>query len=79
MWYESAGMWQPPARIKHELPSGKAKAKVVLSLVKGAKPRSDGRPDGSVDLVIGETFTGLVKITAPAPATSPASPSTPTC
>lgn len=59
--------------------SGKAKAKVVLSLVKGAKPRSDGRPDGSVDLVIGETFTGLVKVAKPAPATPAASPSTPAC
>src|SRR4051794_18185174 len=22
VWYESAAMWQPPARIKHELPAG---------------------------------------------------------
>ena len=67
-----------PAEVRYGA-SGKAKAKVVLSLVKGAKPRSDGRPDGSVDLVIGEKFTGLVKVTAPAPATPAASPSTPTC
>lgn len=43
--------------------SGAAKAKVVLALVKGAKPVRDARTDASVDLVLGDKFTAL---TAPA-------------
>jgi hypothetical protein len=48
--------------------SGVARAKVVLTLVKGAKTVRDSRPDGTVDLVLGEKFTAL----APAPKTKPA-------
>jgi zona occludens toxin (predicted ATPase) len=43
--------------------SGAAKAKLVLGLVKGAKPVRDARTDASVDLVLGDKFTAL---TAPA-------------
>jgi hypothetical protein len=53
--------------------SGIAKAKVVLGLVKGAKPVRDGRVDASVDLVLGEKFTALVKKPA-APAVQPSAP-----
>jgi zona occludens toxin (predicted ATPase) len=49
--------------------SGAAKAKVVLALVKGAKPVRDARTDASVDLVVGEKFTALA-----APAKSGAAP-----
>jgi hypothetical protein len=48
--------------------SGVARAKVVLTLVKGAKTARDSRPDGTVDLVLGEKFTAL----APPPKTKPA-------
>jgi len=67
-----------PAEVRYGA-SGKAKAKVVLSLVKGAKPRGDGRSDGSVDLVIGDKFTGLVKVAKQAPATPAAPSSIPAC
>lgn len=55
------------AEVRHGK-SGAAKAKVVLGLVKGAKPVQDARADGSVDLVLGEKFTALVKPAKPAPA-----------
>ena len=52
--------------------SGAAKAKVVLALVKGSKGVKDARTDASVDLVLGERFTALVKPVAPKPvATKP--------
>ncbi|MDF2144791.1 LytR C-terminal domain-containing protein [Knoellia sp. p5-6-4] len=63
-----------PAEVRYGK-SGTAKAKVVLGLVKGAKPVRDGRVDGSVDLVLGEKFTALVK----RPAAPAAEPSAPAC
>ena len=54
-------------------PSGIAKAKLVLALVKGAKPTRDARTDSSVDLVLGEKFTALAPVSKPKPAiTKPA-------
>jgi hypothetical protein len=41
--------------------AGKAHAKLVLALVKGAKAVQDDRKDVSVDLVLGSKFTALVK------------------
>lgn len=57
--------------------------KLVLGLVKGAKAVRDGRPDASVDLVLGEKFKALAappKATTPTttPTTTTTSPS-PTC
>lgn len=49
-----------PAEVRYGK-AGAAKAKVVLGLVKGAKPVRDARSDASVDLVLGEKFTALVK------------------
>ena len=50
--------------------SGAAKAKLVLGLVKGAKPVRDARTDASVDLVLGDKFTALTaptkQVAAPA-------------
>ena len=63
-----------PAEVRHGK-SGAAKAKVVLGLVKGAKAVPDARTDASVDLVLGEKFTILVKA-APVPA---ATASVPAC
>jgi hypothetical protein len=56
-----------PAEVRYGK-AGAAKAKVVLRLVKGAKPVRDARTDASVDLVVGEKFTALVKPAKPAPA-----------
>ena len=56
-----------PAEVRYGK-AGAAKAKVVLGLVKGAKPVKDARTDASVDLVVGEKFTALVKPAKPAPA-----------
>jgi hypothetical protein len=65
-----------PAEVRYGK-SGAAKAKVVLGLVKGAKPVQDARADASVDLVVGEKFTALVRPPKQAPdpaggATTPA-------
>lgn len=64
-----------PAEVRYGK-AGAAKAKVVLGLVKGAKPVRDARSDASVDLVIGEKFTALVKPArqAPAPADEATAP-----
>ena len=50
--------------------SGAEAAKLASALVPGATLQRDGRPDSSVDLVLGRTFRGV----APALATAPASP-----
>jgi hypothetical protein len=50
-------------------PTGADAARVASSLVRGATLHRDGRPDSSVDLVIGAKFTGL---SSPAAATTPA-------
>lgn len=50
-------------------PSGAEAARVAAGLVRGAALQRDGRPDSSVDLVLGAKFTGLS--TSPA-ATAPA-------
>ncbi|TQL57021.1 LytR C-terminal domain-containing protein [Oryzihumus leptocrescens] len=50
-------------------PSGAEAARVASSLVRGATLHRDGRPDSSVDLVIGAKFTGLSN-TAAATATA---------
>jgi hypothetical protein len=56
-------------------PTGRESAKLVLTLVKGAKAVKDSRTDSSVDLVLGAKFTALT-----APPKKPATPSTtPTC
>ena len=56
-----------------------ADSKLVLTLVKGAKGVRDGRPDASVDLVLGEKFTALAAPPkTPKPTTTTASP-TSTC
>jgi hypothetical protein len=54
--------------------SGTASAKLVLTLVKGAKAIKDSRTDSSVDLVLGATFTKLT----PAPK-APTATTTPPC
>jgi hypothetical protein len=56
-----------PATVRYGK-SGAAKAKVVLGLVKGAKPVRDARPDASVDLVLGEQFTALTAAATQEPA-----------
>jgi LytR cell envelope-related transcriptional attenuator len=50
--------------------SGAAAAKVVLPLVPGAKRVQDGRPDGTVDIVLGQRFVAL----AASPTTSATGP-----
>jgi hypothetical protein len=83
-----------PAEVRYG-GSGVAKAKLVLTLVTGARPVRDARTDASVDLVLGDTFTALAKPAVPKPvatkpaarpttakpgATTPAAtPSTPAC
>ena len=62
-----------PAEVRYGT-SGTASAKLVLTLVKGAKAVRDSRADASVDLVLGEKFTALT----PAPKTTPAA-TTPRC
>lgn len=64
-----------PAEVRYGK-AGAAKAKVVLGLVKGAKPLRDARSDASVDLVLGERFTALAKPAkqVPAPAVGATSP-----
>jgi LytR cell envelope-related transcriptional attenuator len=62
-----------PAEVRYGT-SGGASAKLVLTLVKGAKAVRDSRTDASVDLVLGAKFTAL----APAPKTAPAA-TKPTC
>jgi hypothetical protein len=49
-------------------PTGRESAKLVLTLVKGAKAVKDSRTDSSVDLVLGAKFTALA-----APPKKPAS------
>jgi hypothetical protein len=48
-------------------PTGVAKAKLVLALVKGAKPSRDARTDASVDLVLGQKFVALAPVSRPKP------------
>jgi hypothetical protein len=57
--------------------TGRPGARLVLTLVKGAKAVKDSRTDSSVDLVLGDKFTSLAAPpkAKPAPATS----TTPTC
>ena len=57
--------------------TGRPGARLVLTLVKGAKAVKDSRTDSSVDLVLGDKFTVL----APQPKTKPAATptTTPTC
>lgn len=63
-----------PAEVRHGR-SGAAAGKVVAALVKGAKSIQDGRPDASVDLVLGEKFTALVPVARkPPPATKQPTP-----
>jgi hypothetical protein len=62
-----------PAEVRYGT-SGTASAKLVLTLVKGAKAVRDSRADASVDLVLGDKFTALT----PAPKTTPAA-TTPRC
>ncbi|MGN6634076.1 MAG: LytR C-terminal domain-containing protein [Oryzihumus sp.] len=50
-------------------PSGAEAARLASSLVRGATLRRDGRPDSSVDLVLGAKFTG---VSSPPAATAPA-------
>jgi hypothetical protein len=56
-------------------PTGRESAKLVLTLVKGAKAVKDSRTDSSVDLVLGAKFTALT----PAPKPPSGSASTPAC
>ena len=53
--------------------AGAGRGALVLAMVKGAKAVVDARTDGSVDLVLGDTFSAL----APAPKTTPAAKLTP--
>ena len=57
-----------PAEVRYGR-SGASRARLVLALVKGARPVRDARTDASVDLVLGEAFTALNR---PAPARKPA-------
>ena len=57
-------------------PTGRESAKLVLTLVKGAKAVKDSRTDSSVDLVLGAKFTAL---TAPPKKTASAAATTPAC
>ena len=66
-----------PAEVRYGK-AGAAKAKVVLGLVKGAKPVRDARTDASVDLVLGTKFTALVKPAKQAPVPA-AGATTPAC
>ena len=52
--------------------AGAPASKLVIALVKGAKPVQDARTDASVDLVLGARFTAL----APAPKAAPSTPAT---
>ena len=57
-------------------PTGRDSAKLVLTLVKGAKAVKDSRTDSSVDLVLGAKFTAL---TAPPKKATSAAATTPAC
>lgn len=57
-------------------PTGRESAKLVLTLVKGAKAVKDSRTDSSVDLVLGTKFTAL---TAPPKKAPSAAATTPAC
>lgn len=67
-----------PAEVRYGASAG-PDSKLVLALVKGAKAVRDGRPDASVDLVLGEKFTALAAAPkAPRPTATTTTPS-PTC
>ena len=70
--------------------SAAASGKVVLALVKGARPVQDGRTDSSVDLVLGDRFSQLAPAakpkaattkgtTTPRPTARPSTPGLPAC
>lgn len=63
-----------PAEVRYG-PTGRESAKLVLTLVKGAKAVKDSRTDSSVDLVLGAKFTALTA----APKKPATSASTPAC
>lgn len=67
-----------PAEVRYGASAG-PDSKLVLALVKGAKAVRDGRPDASVDLVLGEKFTALAAAPkTPRPTATTSTPST-TC
>ncbi len=67
-----------PAEVRYGASAG-PDSKLVLALVKGAKAVRDGRPDTSVDLVLGEKFTALAAAPkTPRPTATTTTPS-PTC